>query len=43
MTKLSKAIGGRVNIHVTSEEEKNPRWYRANRGKEESSSSVVAA
>ncbi|KGO33595.1 MAG: helix-turn-helix transcriptional regulator [Desulfoprunum sp.] len=33
MTKLSKAIGGRVNIHVTSEEEKNPRWYRAIEGK----------
>ncbi|MBB5348047.1 helix-turn-helix transcriptional regulator [Desulfoprunum benzoelyticum] len=33
MTKLSKAIGGRVKIHVTSEEEKNPRWYRAIEGK----------
>lgn len=33
MTKLSKAVGGRVNIHVTGEEEKNPRWYRAIEGK----------
>jgi len=33
MTKLSKAIGGRVNIHVTGEEEKNPRWFRAIEGK----------
>jgi len=33
MTKLTKAIGGRVNIHVTGEEEKNPRWYRAIEGK----------
>lgn len=33
MTKLSKAIGGRVTIHVTREEEQNPRWFRAIDGK----------
>ena len=33
MTKLSKAIGGRVAIHVIKKEEKNPRWFRAIEGR----------